>query len=64
MINLAQGGYRHEEVIKMLENSRTIDFRYELLDREERKLKELENVSGSIRFDSSQEIMEIGRAHV
>ena len=60
MINLAQGGYTHEEILKRLEGDRTIDFRFELLDRNERKLKDLENVTGSIRFDSSQEIMGTG----
>ncbi|WP_434689689.1 hypothetical protein [Hungatella sp. SB206] len=60
MTNLAQGGYTHEEVLKRLEGDRMIDFRFELLDRNERKLKDLDNVSGSIRFDSSQEIMGTG----
>ena len=64
MINLAQGGYTHVEVLKRLEDDRTIDFRFELLDRNERKLKDLENVTGSIRFDSSQEIMGTGTFHV
>ena len=60
MTNLAQGGYTHEEVLKWLEGDRMIDFRFELLDRNERKLRDLDNVSGSIRFDSSQEIMGTG----
>lgn len=64
MTNLAQGGYTHEEVLKRLEGDRMIDFRFELLDRSERKLKDLENVTGSIRFDSSQEIMGTGTFHV
>ncbi len=57
MYSLAQGPYTHEEVLRMLESDRTINFRYELLDKNEIKLKDLENVSGNIRFDSSQEIM-------
>ncbi len=57
MYSLAQGGFTHEEVLRMLESDRTINFRYELLDKNEVKLKDLENVSGNIRFDSSQEIM-------
>ena len=57
MYSLAQGTYTHSDVLKMLQTDRTINFRYELLDKNEIKLKDLENVSGSIRFDSSQEIM-------
>ena len=64
VISLAQGGYTHKEVLNMLEGDRTIAFRFELLDRNERKLKDLENVSGSIRFDSSQEIMGTGTFNV
>lgn len=57
MYNLAQGQYSHSDVLKMLISDRTINFRYELLDKNEIKLKDLESVSGTIRFDSSQEIM-------
>uniref|UniRef100_UPI0006D2658E hypothetical protein n=1 Tax=Clostridium sp. NkU-1 TaxID=1095009 RepID=UPI0006D2658E len=57
MYSLAQAAYSHEDVLKMLESDRTINFRYELLDKNEVKLKDLENVSGNLRFDSSQEIM-------
>lgn len=57
MYSLAQSEYTHEEVLRMLESDRLINFRYELLDKNEIKLKDLENVSGSIRFDSTQEIM-------
>jgi len=57
MINLAQLGYKHDEVVALLEKDRTIDIEYELLDRYERKIMDLSHVTGSIRFDSTQEIM-------
>ena len=57
MYSLAQGAYTHTDVMRMLQSDRTVNFRYELLDKNEIKLKDLENVNGSIRFDSTQEIM-------
>ncbi len=57
MYSLSQGIYTNQQVLKMLESDRTINFRYELLDKNEIKLKNLENVSGNVRFDSTQEIM-------
>lgn len=57
MYSLTQGQYSHDTVLKVLVSDRTVNFRYELLDKNEIKLKDLESVSGSIRFDSSQEIM-------
>lgn len=57
MYSLTQGGYTHNQVLKILQSSRTLKFRYELLDKNEIKLKDLKNVSGSLKFDSNQEIM-------
>ncbi len=57
MYSLKQGIYTHKDVISILESDRVIDFRYELLNKNEIKLKDLENVRGNIRFDSTQEIM-------
>lgn len=57
MYSLAQGAYTQADVLRMLQSDRTVNFRYELLNKNEIKLKDLENVSGSIRFDSTQEIM-------
>lgn len=56
---LERNGYGEEEVLKMLQGSRTIDFRYELLDNQERVLKNL-SASGSISFNSTSEIMRTG----
>ncbi|WP_143318929.1 hypothetical protein [Clostridium sp. HBUAS56010] len=57
MYSLAQETYTHNDVLNMLQSDRSINFRYELLDKNEIKIKDLENVKGNIRFDSSQEIM-------
>ncbi len=39
MYSLVQSGYTHAEVLRMLESDRTINFRYELLDKNEVKRK-------------------------
>lgn len=56
MINLAQSGYKHNEIVSMLEDHRMIDFEYELLDKNDRVIKNI-NASATIRFDSESEIM-------
>lgn len=53
---LAQEGYTNEEVLKMLHDSRKIDFEYELLDNQERVMGFL-NAAGTVSFNSCSEIM-------
>lgn len=53
---LEQAGYTQQEVLQMLQGSRTIDFEYELLDNRERILTKL-NASGTIAFNSTSEVM-------
>lgn len=55
MLELAQNGYTAEEVLDVLRSgsgSRTISFRYELLDEDNAKLSDLDNVlSGSVSYN-------------
>lgn len=55
MYDLGQHGYDHDAVLKMLKSNRTITYRAELLDKEERSLGDL-TATGYIDFDSNATI--------
>lgn len=57
MISLAQNGYTHEEVLKMLESSRTVEYDFDVFNNNEIKVGSLNSASGTITFDSESEIM-------
>lgn len=64
MIDLTQGKYKHKEVLKELKKDRYINFRYFLLDKNNRIIGELYYVTGSISFDSSCQIMRTGQFNI
>lgn len=57
MRNLAQGGYTHKQILDMLRDNRTIAFDFALLNQDEKLIRWLTYASGSISFNSSQEVM-------
>lgn len=57
MYNMAYQSYTNDQVLKMLENNRTIDFEYELLSKDEKVITTLDNVDCTINFNSEAEIM-------
>lgn len=58
MVNLSQGGYTHDEVIQMLKKNRTIKYKYELYDNNDRNLGTFNTVtSARIAFNSESTIM-------
>lgn len=57
MHNLAQGGYTHEQVLDMLRDNRTISFDYALLNQDEKLIRWLSKASGTVSFNSGQEVM-------
>lgn len=57
MRNLAQGGYNNEQVLAMLKAHRTIAFDYALLNQDEKLIRWLSKASGSVSFNSGQEVM-------
>ena len=59
MKNLSSLGYTHNQIINMLKSHRKIDFRFELLDKNERKLGDI-TADGYIDFNSDAEIMGAG----
>lgn len=56
MIDLAQGIYTHEEVLKMLKSSRKIGFKYYLLDKDEKNIGEIHTARGAIDNNNQCEI--------
>lgn len=56
MQSLAKGGYTAEQVEKALKSNRTVWFEYELLDKNEKKIGIIDDISGSFSFDSNAEI--------
>ena len=57
MYDMSYAEFTNEQVIKMLEGNRTIDFEYELMNNEEKVITTLDNVECSISFNSEAEIM-------
>lgn len=57
MYRLDQNGYTHEEVIRMLEGDRTVDFEFEVFDKNEVMIGLLSHASCQVSFDSTTEIM-------
>lgn len=55
MYNLAKLGYTNDEILRMLKQNRTITYRYELLDKEDRTIGTV-SASGSIDFNSEAAI--------
>lgn len=53
-------GYPEDEILKILKGNRSIDFEYELLTNDEKYIKTLNYVTGSIAFNSNSEIMGTG----
>lgn len=50
MIDLSRNGYSHQEIMNILHavgGSRVIRFRYDLLDKEENKIVELDNIESA-----------------
>lgn len=60
MISLANGSYSHEDVREQLLKHREIDFKYELLDKDEKTLGAL-NAEGFISVDTESHIKRVGR---
>lgn len=64
-MDLSQKGYSHKRVLdtlRMVHGSRNIRFRYDLLDQEHNKIRELQTVSsGSIRMDAFSSIKRTGK---
>ena len=56
MYDMSYAEFTNEQVIKMLEGNRTIDFEYELMNNEEKVITTLDNVECSISFNSEAEI--------
>lgn len=57
MYNLAQKGYTHDEVLEMLQSDRTIDFEFDVFNKDNTMIGSLQSAKGSITFDSTCEIM-------
>lgn len=57
MYNLAQNGYRHEEVLKMLKTHRKIKFEYDFLSNSEQYIRSVSSCSGTVSYNSEAEIM-------
>ena len=57
MRNLAQRGYSNAQVLAMLKAHRTIAFDYALLNQDEKLIRWLSKASGSVSFNSGQEVM-------
>lgn len=57
MYNLAQGGYSHTDVLRMLQSSRKIKFEYDFLDSSEKYIRTVASGSGTVSFNSESEIM-------
>lgn len=57
MRNLAQRGYSNAQVLAMLKDHRTIAFDYALLNQDEKLIRWLSKASGSVSFNSGQEVM-------
>lgn len=64
MQDLEKQGYSYDEVKKALLSSREIKFEYELLDKEDRKIGTIPEVSGSYSFYADGEIKGIGRFNI
>lgn len=60
MRNLATGSYSGQDVLRVLEGSRTIGFEYELTDKDGKGLGAVSVSSGTIDFNSQTEIMGFG----
>lgn len=60
MRSLTYGSYSNEDILKILQGHRTIDFEYELTDKDERSLGSVSVSSASIDFNSQSEIMGYG----
>lgn len=56
MNSLAIGGYTEKDMLKILRGNRTIDFSYDLMDNQERILKNV-SAKGTVSFDSTAQIM-------
>lgn len=64
MQSLAKGGYSSEDIIKSLQSNREIKFEYELLDKNDKKLGDIDQVSGSYSFLSTAEIKGTARFNI
>lgn len=61
MQNLAVNGYSEEYIKKILHSNREIKFEFELLDKEDRKIGDINDIDGSYSFDSEAEVKGTGR---
>lgn len=61
MNNLAVSGFTYEQVKKALQSNRQVKFEYDLLDKNDKKLGAINEVSGSYSFNSEAEIKGTGR---
>lgn len=56
MQDLAQKSFTEQQVIDTLQSSRIIKFRYDLLDKEDRRIGTIDDITGSYSFNSEAEI--------
>lgn len=63
MYNLETEGYTSKEILKAFRTHRTISYRYELLDKNDRPIGDV-TASGSINFDSSSAIKRVASLNI
>ena len=63
MYSLETGDYSEKEVLKALRTHRTVSYRYELLDKNDRPIGDV-TASGSVSFDSGSAIKRVARLSI
>jgi hypothetical protein len=59
--SLAVNNYSEDQIIKALLSDRTIEYKYDLLDKNDKKIGTIDDISGSYSFNAASEIKGTGR---